>query len=84
LDVKETISAHELDGKVTATPVQPLDNPSELEWKYEHFASAFVLYMVLLVTILAPGLFLTGNSAFYFFDTVRAPEATANTAKASF
>jgi hypothetical protein len=39
---------------------------------------------VLLVTILAPGLFLTGNSAFYFFDTVRAPEATANTAKASF
>jgi hypothetical protein len=40
--------------------------------------------MVLLGTILAPELFLTGNSAFYFFDEVTAPEATVTTAEASF
>jgi hypothetical protein len=40
--------------------------------------------MLLLRTTLAPGLFLTGNSAFYFIDTARRPEATVTTPEASF
>jgi hypothetical protein len=64
LGVNETRSAHWLDGEGNGHSCRT--RTTRLNWKYERLLSAFVLYMLLLGTILASEMFLTGNSAFYF------------------
>jgi hypothetical protein len=82
LGANETRSAQRLDAEGNGHSRRTTGQPSELEVRA--FPSAFVLCLVLLGAILAVERFLTGNSAFYFFDYGESTEGNRRSSRSIF